>query len=144
MNCGECDADFACAREGVPCIRLAARPAPAVPAPSPSLTVRALRMADMALASWENGYAFDSHGPGREAQRLVTEALAQSVAPAVPAVQPLNREQQIAIREAHCNTASDEYFGARPAFNDFVFRRFYEAGFKDGWESGISTQGEPK
>ena len=57
-------------------------PAPAVPTISP-LALRALRMADMALASWENGYAFDSHGPGREAQRLVTDALALSAAPAV-------------------------------------------------------------
>ena len=62
---------------------IAAAPAPAVPTISP-LALRALRMADMALASWENGYAFDSHGASREAQRLVTEALAQSAAPAVP------------------------------------------------------------
>jgi len=38
--------------------------------------LRALRMADMQLSAWENGYAFDTHGPSREAQRLVTEALA--------------------------------------------------------------------
>ena len=56
--------------------------APVVPTISP-LALRALRMADMALASWENGYAFDSHGPGREAQRLVTDALALSAAPVV-------------------------------------------------------------
>ena len=51
------------------------------------------------------------------------------------------REQQIAIREAHCNTASDEYFGARPQVDDATKRRIYEAGFKEGWESahGIST-----
>jgi hypothetical protein len=38
--------------------------------------LRALQMADMQLSAWENGYAFDTHGPSREAQRLVTEALA--------------------------------------------------------------------
>ena len=58
-----------------------------------------------------------------------------SAAPAVR--EPLTREQQIAIREAHCNTASDEYFGARPQVDDATKRRIYEAGFKEGWESGI-------
>ena len=33
MNCGECDIDFACAKEGVPCIRLAPPAAPAPVAP---------------------------------------------------------------------------------------------------------------
>jgi hypothetical protein len=41
-------------------------------------------MADMALAAWENGYAFDSHGPHREAQRLVTAALAAQPAAQEP------------------------------------------------------------
>jgi len=59
-------------------------------------------------------------------------AAAPPAAPA-PAV-PLTREQQIAIREAHCNTASDEYFGARPQVGDVPRRRIYEAGFKEGWE----------
>ena len=55
----------------------AAQPAEAQPEPvAQPLHIRALRMADMAIASWENGYAFDAHGPSREAQRLVTEALA--------------------------------------------------------------------
>lgn len=56
----------------------------------------------------------------------------QQPAPAVR--EPLNREQQIAIREAHCNTASDAYFGARPILNDRTKRNVYEAGFKEGWE----------
>jgi hypothetical protein len=58
------------------------------------------------------------------------------------AVQPLTDEQRIAIREAHCNTASDEYFGARPQVDDATKRRIYEAGFKEGWESGITQGGE--
>ena len=50
--------------------------APAVASALPSVAVlRALRMADMQLSAWENGYAFDTHGPAREAQRLVTEAI---------------------------------------------------------------------
>jgi hypothetical protein len=61
----------------------------------------------------------------------------QGAAPAVP----LTDEQQIAIREAHCNTASDEYFGARPQVDDATKRRTYEAGFKEGWESGIGGGG---
>lgn len=48
------------------------------------LLTRALRMADMSLAAWENGHAFDSHGPSREAQRLVAEAL-DALATAQPA-----------------------------------------------------------
>lgn len=81
-----------------------------------------------------------------EGQLRAEREAAQPAAPAVqvvlrqpnlfasaPAV-PLTREQQIAIREAHCNTASDEYFGARPQVGDVPRRRIYEAGFKEGWE----------
>jgi hypothetical protein len=64
---------------------------------------------------------------------------AKSAAPAVR--EPLTREQQIAIREAQCNTASDEYFGARPHIDSREDRRIYEAGFKEGWESGIGGGG---
>lgn len=63
-----------------------------------------------------------------------------SAAPVVR--EPQSREQQIAIREAHCNTASDEYFGARPQVDDATKRRIYEAGFKEGWESGIGGGGK--
>lgn len=64
----------------------------------------------------------------------------QGAAPVVR--EPLTREQQTAIREAHCNTASDEYFGARPQVDDATKRRIYEAGFKEGWESGIGGGGK--
>lgn len=70
----------------------------------------------------------------------VVAALREALAAPAPAV-PLTREQQIAIREAHCNTASDEYFGARPSIDNMQYQRAYEAGFKEGWEGGIGTTG---
>lgn len=76
----------------------------------------------------------------QDADGRVLSVIAESAAPVVR--EPLSREQQIAIREAHCNTASDEYFGARPQIDDVTERRIYEAGFKEGWESGI-TGGKP-
>ena len=54
---------------------IAAAPSAPPPVGLSAQVLRALRLADMAIASWENGYAFDVHGPSREAQRAVTEAL---------------------------------------------------------------------
>ena len=62
MNCGECDIDFACAKGGVPCIRLAppAAPAPVVPSASSLLTkmerLRHLTPMDVG-DTWEDQYA---------------------------------------------------------------------------------------
>jgi len=107
----------------------------------------------------ELGYALLSHAvtfpnedAARAAHKSVNLPLGWVIMPlsrllpdlsAAPAV-PLTREQQIAIREAHCNTASDEYFGARPQIEDVPRRRIYEAGFKEGWESGIGPTGGGK
>jgi len=82
------------------------------------LILHALQMADMQLAAWENGYAFDTHGPSREAQRLVTEALASlstppAATPAAPGevtdaqIVQLRRETML---EAHQPRASDLAF----------------------------------
>lgn len=61
---------------------------------------------------------------------------------AAHAVQPLTDEQDRALCEAYCNTASDEYFGARPQLDSAVNRRIFYAGHRKAWMvHGIGTQG---
>ena len=52
-----------------------------------------------------------------------------------PAVErkPLTDEQDRALCEAYCNTASDEYFSARPQLDCAVNRRIFYAGHRKCW-----------
>ena len=50
-----------------------------------------------------------------------------------PAQQPLTDEQERALCEAYCNTASDEYFKARPQLESDVNRRIFYAGHRKAW-----------
>jgi hypothetical protein len=47
--------------------------------------------------------------------------------------QPLTDEQERALCEAYCNTASDEYFKARPQLESDVNRRIFYAGHRKAW-----------
>ena len=50
-----------------------------------------------------------------------------------PQAQPLSEEQDHALCEAYCNTASDEYFHARPQLDSSVNRRIFYAGHRKAW-----------
>lgn len=47
--------------------------------------------------------------------------------------QPLSEEQDRALCEAYCNTASDEYFNARPHLDSAENRRIFYAGHRKAW-----------
>ena len=47
--------------------------------------------------------------------------------------QPLSDEQDRALCEAYCNTASDEYFHVRPRLDSSVNRRIFYAGHRKAW-----------
>ena len=47
-------------------------------------------------------------------------------------------ERDIALMEANCIVAEDEYFSARPQLDDHLKRRIFQTGFKCAWEAAIS------
>ena len=81
MNCGECDIDFACAKEGVPCIRLAppAAPAPAAPVPDGWVMVPREPTPEM-LAVVRNGPMHETWTEGYCAMIAASPAAAVSAA----------------------------------------------------------------
>ena len=55
--------------------------------------------------------------------------------------QPLSDEQDRALCEAYCNTASDEYFKARPQLDSDVNRRIFYAGHRKAWINWQAAHG---
>ena len=123
MNCGECDIDFACAKEGVPCIRLAPPAAPASAAPVPDGWVMVPREPNEAMMDAGERAFIATARPGatwaEHTGNIYRAMIAAS--PAAPVV-PLTDEQIDAIR---ANCWSHPGLGA--SFNYDKFARAIEA-----------------
>jgi hypothetical protein len=58
--------------------------------------------------------------------------------------EPLGDEQDRALCEAYCNTASDEYFNARPQLDSQANRRIFYAGHRKAWIGWQAAHGITK
>ena len=55
---------------------------------------------------------------------------------------PLTREKNIALREGHQITISDEYFAAYPTHDNDAGRMLFERGFIRGWDAAHGIGGK--
>lgn len=112
---------------------------PAQPAQKPATSVPWMTARRAAYFMKRFLYEEKMLGPNeQDALRFTIEALeAMATTHQEPPQQverkPMTEEQDLALCEAFCNAASDEYFKARPQLDSDVNRRIFYAGHRKAW-----------